>query len=245
MTPFIIFTALAAMILLSAASACGPFQVPRLSWYRWFFLFLGSSFIGCLFEMGVVWLGTGVLMSRSSLLYGAVSVVWGLGALLMTVILFPLRRYGGWTVFLGEAILGGGFEYLASLLLERGYHRLFWDYSNLPLNLDGRTNLLYLPEYEVDSVKRLLHFLEQRGELAKLIGAQKEKLGVLIGGESNQPEMIDTSVVLVRYSMGRQTRGTLGVIGPTRMDYPKIVSNLQYLAQSVGGMLNEIMDVGV
>ena len=111
--------------------------------------------------------------------------------------------------------------------------------------LEGRTNLLYLPEYEVDSVKRLLHFLEQRGELAKLIGAQKEKLGVLIGGESNQPEMIDTSVVLVRYSMGRQTRGTLGVIGPTRMDYPKIVSNLQYLAQSVGGMLNEIMDVGV
>ena len=74
--------------------------------------------------------------------------------------------------------------------------------------LEGRTNLLYLPEYEVDSVKRLLHFLEQRGELAKLIGAQKEKLGVLIGGESNQPEMIDTSVVLVRYSMGRQTRGT-------------------------------------
>ena len=111
--------------------------------------------------------------------------------------------------------------------------------------LEGRTNLLYLPEYEVDSVKRLLHFLEQRGELAKLIGAQKEKLGVLIGGESNQPEMIDTSVVMVRYSMGRQTRGTLGVIGPTRMDYPKIVSNLQYLAQSVGGMLNEIMDVGV
>ena len=143
MTPFIIFTALAAMILLSAASACGPFQVPRLSWYRWFFLFLGSSFIGCLFEMGVVWLGTGVLMSRSSLLYGAVSVVWGLGALLMTVILFPLRRYGGWTGFLGGAILGGGFEYLASLLLERVYHRLFWDYSNLPLNLDGRTNLLY------------------------------------------------------------------------------------------------------
>ena len=39
--------------------------------------------------------------------------------------------------------------------------------------LEGRTNLLYLPEYEVDSVKRLLHFLKQRGELAKLIGAQK------------------------------------------------------------------------
>lgn len=111
--------------------------------------------------------------------------------------------------------------------------------------LEGQTNLLYLSEYEVDSVKRLLHFLEQRSELAKLIGAQKEKVGVFIGGESNHPEMIDTSVVLARYSMGKSARGTLGVIGPTRMDYPKIVSNLQYLAQSVGSMLGEIMDVGV
>ena len=82
-------------------------------------------------------------MSRSSLLYGAFSVVWGLGALLMTAVLFPLRRYGRWAVFAGGAVLGGGFEYLASLFLELAYHRLFWDYSHIPLNLDGRTNLLY------------------------------------------------------------------------------------------------------
>lgn len=143
MTTFMILTALIALILISAASASGPFQVPHLSWYKWFFLFLGSSFIGCLIEMGFVWLSTGVLMSRSSLLYGAISLVWGLGALLMTLILFPLRRYGTWAVFAGGAILGGCFEYLASLFLELTYHRLFWDYSNLPLNLDGRTNLLY------------------------------------------------------------------------------------------------------
>lgn len=111
--------------------------------------------------------------------------------------------------------------------------------------LEGQTNLLYLPEYEVDSVKRLLHFLEHRNELARLIAAQKGAVGVFVGGESNQPEMIDTSVVLARYSMGRNTRGSLGVIGPTRMDYPKIVSNLRYLADTVGAMLSEIMDVGV
>ena len=143
MTIFIVLAALAAVMLLSAASASAPFEVPRLGWYKWFFLFLSSSFIGCLFEVGIVWLDTGILMSRSSLLYGAVSIVWGLGALLMTFVLFPLRRYGVWAVFTGGAILGGGFEYLASLVLELAYHRLFWDYSNLPLNLEGRTNLLY------------------------------------------------------------------------------------------------------
>lgn len=143
MTTIMILVALAALILFSAGAAEGPYPVPRLGWHQWFFLFLSSSFLGCLFEMGVVWLGTGVLMSRSSLLYGAVSVVWGLGALLMLLILYPLRRYGPGTVFAGGMILGGGFEYLASLLLELTYHRLFWDYSHMPLNLDGRTNLLY------------------------------------------------------------------------------------------------------
>lgn len=89
MTTIMILVALAALILFSAGAAEGPYPVPRLGWHQWFFLFLSSSFLGCLFEMGVVWLGTGVLMSRSSLLYGAVSVVWGLGALLMLLILYP------------------------------------------------------------------------------------------------------------------------------------------------------------
>lgn len=143
MTLFIVLAALAAVLVCSASAYTGEVQAPRLSWYQWFFLFFSSSVIGCLFEMGVVWLGTGVLMSRSSLLYGAVSIVWGLGALLMTLILFPLKRYGVWAVLAGGAILGGGFEYLASLFLEMAYHRLFWDYSGFPLNVDGRTNLLY------------------------------------------------------------------------------------------------------
>lgn len=143
MTVLIVLAALAAVLLCSAAACAGEVPIPRIRWQQWFFLFLSSSVIGCLFEMGVVWLGTGVLMSRSSLLYGAVSIVWGLGALLMTLILFPLKRYGPWAVFAGGAVLGGGFEYLTSLFLELVYHRLFWDYSHLPFNLDGRTNLLY------------------------------------------------------------------------------------------------------
>ena len=95
MTIFIILLLLLLVLLSSAEAASGAFRVPKLRWHQWFFLFLSSAFLGCLFEMGVVWLGTGVLMSRSS------------------------------------------------LLLERVFHRLFWNYSHLPFNLDGRTNLLY------------------------------------------------------------------------------------------------------
>lgn len=143
MTTIFVLMAFFTVLMLSRAAAKGPFQVPRLGWQNWFFLFLSSAFLGCLFEMGFVWIGSGVLMSRSSLLYGALSLVWGLGAVLMLLVLYPLRRYGGWAVFASGAVLGGSFEYLASLLLERVYHRLFWDYSHIPFNLDGRTNLLY------------------------------------------------------------------------------------------------------
>ena len=115
----------------------------KLHWHEWFFLFFSSSFIGYCLETLFVWLGSGVLMSRSSLLYGPFSIVWGLGALLMTLVLVPLSRRGPLVLFLGGAVLGGGFEYLASLFLERVFHRLFWNYAHLPLNLDGRTNLLY------------------------------------------------------------------------------------------------------
>lgn len=150
-----VLLAMAAVMVGSAAAAGAPPGRPRLGWRKWFLLFLSSAFLGCCFEVGFVWLSTGLLMSRSSLLYGAISIVWGLGALLMTLVLFSLRRYGVWAVFAGGAILGGGFEYLASLFLELTCHRLFWDYSNLPLNLEGRTNLLYAAFWGLAGVERI------------------------------------------------------------------------------------------
>ena len=177
MTTFLVLMAFFTVLVFSRVAAKGPFRVPRLGWQNWFFLFLSSSFLGCLFEMVFVWLGTGVLMSRSSLLYGAVSIVWGLGAVLMLLVLYPLRRYGGWAVFVSGAVLGGSFEYLASLLLERVYHRLFWDYSHIPFNLDGRTNLLYAAFWGLAGVawvywlvprllKRLEHLPPKGGRVA-------------------------------------------------------------------------------
>lgn len=118
-------------------------ELASLGWYEIFFLFVSSAFLGDCFETVFVWLTRGVLMSRSSLLYAPLSLVWGLGAVLMTLALFPLARKGNLALFTAGAVLGGGFEYLASLVLELATNRLFWDYSNIPLNLDGRTNLWF------------------------------------------------------------------------------------------------------
>lgn len=113
MTIFIILLLLFLVLLSSAEAASGAFRVPKLRWHQWFFLFLSSAFLGCLFEMGVVWLGTGVLMSRSSLLYGAISVVWGLAGVVWVYWLVPyllrlaekIPRKSGQTIFAGLAVL--------------------------------------------------------------------------------------------------------------------------------------------
>ena len=115
----------------------------RPGWYDLFWLFLISGWMGNYVEVLVVWAETGETTSRSSLLYGAISLVWGLGAILMTLVLAPMREVGGWRLFLAGAVLGGGVEYLASVATETMYGQVFWDYSHLPLNWDGRTNLLF------------------------------------------------------------------------------------------------------
>ena len=134
--------AVAAVMAASLRSGVGK-ALAGYGWYEWFFLFLSSAFLGDCFETIFVFLSTGVWMSRSSLLYAPLSVVWGAGAVLMTLVLTPLARKGNAVLFAAGAVLGGGFEYLASWVLEKATGRLFWDYSSMPFNLDGRTNLLF------------------------------------------------------------------------------------------------------
>lgn len=135
-------TAVAAVIMASLRAGSRS-TLAGIGWYEWFFLFLSSAFLGDCFETGFVFLTTGVWMSRSSLLYAPLSVVWGAGAVLMTLVLTPLARKGSAALFAAGAVLGGGFEYLASWVLEKLTGRLFWDYSAMPFNLAGRTNLLF------------------------------------------------------------------------------------------------------
>ena len=101
MITVLLVLAVAAVITLAAGPGGRPFRSPHLSWEKWAFLFLSSAFLGCFVEACFVWIRTGTLMSPSSLLYGAFNIVWGLAAILMTLALNPLQRYGVWEVFVG------------------------------------------------------------------------------------------------------------------------------------------------
>ena len=106
-------------------------------------VFLVSSFLGALIEM-VFCRATGdIWMNRSSVLYGAFSFVWGFGAVVLTVVLQRFAKKNDHWVFLAGFVVGGAYEYLCSVFTEIVFGTVFWDYSHMPLNIGGRTNVMY------------------------------------------------------------------------------------------------------
>lgn len=106
-------------------------------------IFIVSAIVGDLVETVFVWATTGVLMSRSSLIYAPLSVVWGLGGAIGTAMLYPLKDKPDRYIFIGGFFLGGIYEYACSVFTEVVFGTVYWDYSHIPYNINGRVNLLY------------------------------------------------------------------------------------------------------
>lgn len=111
---------------------------------KMFWIFLICALVGDLVETFYCGLVDGAWMSRSSVLYGPMSIVWGGGAALGTMLLEPFAKKNDRWVFLGEFLLGGAYEYLCSVFTEIVFGQVFWDYSDMPLNIGGRTNVLFM-----------------------------------------------------------------------------------------------------
>lgn len=106
-------------------------------------VFLVSSLIGDIIETFYCRIVGGTWMSRSSVLYGPFSFVWGMGAVLLTITLRRLYNKSYIKIFLTGFIVGGAYEYFCSVFTEIVFGTVFWDYSYMPLNIGGRTNVLF------------------------------------------------------------------------------------------------------
>lgn len=113
------------------------------SFYKLTALFFIGAFLGDITETIFCLITTGVLMSRSSVVYGPFSIVWGLGCSLLTLFLYRYRDKSDRHIFLAGTLLGGAYEYICSVFTEVVFGTVFWDYSGFAFNLGGRINLLY------------------------------------------------------------------------------------------------------
>ena len=76
-------------------------------------------------------------------MYGPFNLLYGVGAVALTVCLYRFRNHSSWISFLGGMIVGSVVEYICSFGQEALFGSRSWDYSHMPFNLGGRICLLY------------------------------------------------------------------------------------------------------
>lgn len=113
----------------------------KLTLYKICALFIIGCTIGGLIEPVFVLIKDGDWMRRSGMLYGPLNQVYGLGAVLITLILNKMSKYGSMVIFVGSAFIGSAFEYICSLVQQYVFGSVSWEYSDKPFNLAGRTSL--------------------------------------------------------------------------------------------------------
>ena len=117
------------------AAGCG--------FYKLVMLFIVGAFLGDITETIFCRITAGYWMSRSSVVWGPFSIVWGLAIAAATALLYRYRNRSDGFLFFAGTFLGGACEYLCSVFTEIVFGTVFWDYSKIPFNLGGRINLLY------------------------------------------------------------------------------------------------------
>ncbi|MFW5979801.1 MAG: heat-inducible transcriptional repressor HrcA [Halanaerobiales bacterium] len=115
------------------------------------------------------------------------------------------------------------------------------DPADLQIYLGGTSYILEQPEFnDLDALKQVMRILDQEDVLRKLIGnVSEEGIEVKIGRENNLEEIQNCSLVVATYSLEDKAIGKIGVIGPTRMEYPRVISTVDFVADVLGEIISK------
>lgn len=111
--------------------------------YKIIWIFVIGSFIGVVFETAYVFFMTGELMRRSGMMYGPFNQIYGMGAVLFSVLLYRFRKKNALIIFFVSGVIGMAFEFVCSYVQEFLFGSVSWEYSDMATNIGGRTNLFY------------------------------------------------------------------------------------------------------
>ena len=106
--------------------------------------------------------------------------------------------------------------------------------------IGGSTKMLNYPEYsDIEKAKQFLAIFESKDRLAGMLKKSGGmEISIRIGQENEIKELSDCSLVTATYRVGNHGNGTLGIIGPTRMNYRRVVTMMEYMGEMISRMLS-------
>ena len=160
---------------------------------------------------------------------------------------------------LNEKLLGVSIEELVKMDFSEldnsinGYKQIFMEilsellqalkYSErAEIYYDGAANLLELPEYnDVQKAKDFLNVLDENDLLFDILNDVSKDTSVIIGKENKVHQLKNCSLITATYSFNGKIIGSIGVVGPTRMKYSKVISVVDCLTQNLNDILSKII----
>lgn len=121
-------------------------------------------------------------------------------------------------------------------LFANSADRLFRFSSISDLHMDGTRNFFDQPDFSNDRLAALIGMLEAREHVAHLLSDRAPGTFITIGDEHESPELKNCSLLTSTYSVGNVS-GVIGIIGPTRLPYSRLVPLVQYVANLTEEML--------
>ncbi|MBQ8028461.1 MAG: heat-inducible transcription repressor HrcA [Clostridia bacterium] len=109
------------------------------------------------------------------------------------------------------------------------------------IHLEGEQNLLHHRELG-DSIFETLAFLDEEEKLERAVSGAKNALSITIGKENMFRQLENTSMIVARYNIQGRDGGAIGIIGPTRLDYARLIPSVEYLTSLVGKLLTDTFE---
>lgn len=122
------------------------------------------------------------------------------------------------------------------------------DIDNVDLYADGITKILNFPEYkDLEKAKSFISFIEDKDLVVDLLlnNSLSQDIEITIGNENIYDPIKDCSIITTTYKLGDMTIGKIGIIGPTRMDYLKLINTLHLFSVNMTEIINMLMSKGI
>ncbi len=144
--------------------------------YKLLWIFVIASVIGYVVETLYCLVRRGYIESRQGLIYGPFSQIYGLGAVLMVLLLYRLRKKSDIWLFLSSGLIGGLFEILCAVIQENVFHTSSWGYDGSKMSIGaGRTSFMYMLFWGILGVIFIKHIFPR---ISRLIERIPNKQGI-------------------------------------------------------------------